>query len=178
MKSEAEIVKLQSHLLEASGDGAELHKAAKDGKIDELRNLLVSGTDPDIIDDNGTTALHFAAWMNHPDCVTLLFNHGADPEIPEGEGWTALHDAVRREYTDIVSLFLSRLNGTGPAEADYFKPGLTGDGKFLRMLELLKEESVRLDSIGICGKGLLEDAVDRGYTKSADFLRKAAGARD
>lgn len=178
MGREADVFGLQRGFSEGRGDGSGLRLAAKEGRLDDLRRLLLNGTEPDLVDDNGTTALHFAAWENHADCVSILLEHGAEPEIAEGEGWTALHDAVRREYTHIVSMFLGSLSGISRSEADLFKPGISGDERFLRMLELLKEEYVRLDSIGICGKGLLDDAVERGYEKSADFLRKEASLRD
>jgi len=177
IKNESRIVRLQIDFY-LDNDGTALHEAAAEGRIKELRKLLVSGADVDFIDEKGTTALHFAAWKNQYECVRLLLVHGADPEIAEGDGWTALHDAVRREYSDIVSLIVSSLNGSGKTEADYFKPGVTGDERFFRMLELLKDEYLRLDSIGICGKGLLDDAIERGYEKSADFLRTEVSARD
>lgn len=176
IKTESRVLKLQSGHF-AEDDGTALHLSAKEGRVDDLRNLLLSGADVDLVDDKGTTALHFAAWENHLDCTRLLLEHGADAEIAEGMGWTAIHDAVRREYTDIVSLIVSSLNRSGKTEGDYFQSDLEGDERFLCMLEILKTEYIRLDSIGICGKGLLDDAVERGYEKSADYLRKEA-ARD
>ncbi|MBI9106675.1 MAG: ADP-ribosylglycohydrolase family protein [Spirochaetales bacterium] len=173
IKNENKVLKLQAGYF-LDEDGSSLLSAAKDGRPDDLLNLLISGVDVDFIDDKGTTALHFAAWENQSDCVRLLLGHGADPEIAEGAGWTALHDAVRREYVDIVCLILSSLRGSGKTEADYKLSGTAGDERFLRMLGLLKDEYVRLDSIGICGKGLLDDATERGYEKSAEYLRGEA----
>jgi len=155
-----------------------LHKAAAEGRTDDLLQLLLSGYDPDAVDNNGTTALHFAAWENHPECVRILLDHGADPEIPEGDGWTALHDAVRKEYEDIICLFLERMSSTVLEDTCVRLSGLSGDEKFLEILKLLKIEYVRLDSIGICGKGLLEDSLERGYELSTAFLRGEAADFD
>ena len=165
--------------LSASGDcGADengkndLHRAAAEGRLDELKALLASGADPDAVDANGTTALHFAAWENRPECVRFLLSCGADAEIAEGRGWTALYDAVRKEYVDIACIFIEFMNDADLSEERGRLQELEGDARFLGLLKLMKNEYIALDSIGICGKGLLHDAKQRGYAESMEYLEE------
>ena len=44
-------------------------------------------------DDDGWTALHFAAWLGDADLVSDLIDAGADVSIQDDDGWTALRVA-------------------------------------------------------------------------------------
>lgn len=66
-------------------------------KVDEnkLRNLLEDvERDVDAIDENGRTALLFAAGLGSENCVRLLAKAGADLDKQDKEGFTALHIAA------------------------------------------------------------------------------------
>lgn len=149
-----------------------LHLACAAGHRDIVKALLLFGDDINRKDSNETTALHFAAWENHRGIVELLLDWGIFPEETEGKGWTALHDSVRKEYHDIPILILekTRLLSRGDALRKELEL-LRGEDRFLRLLEILSECQVALDSIGICGHGLLHDAKERGYVRAAKFLR-------
>ena len=96
----------------------DLIDAVKNGNIKRVRELLDSGADPNITDNNlGDTALISAcrgsAWRpggNQPriDIVELLLDHGADPNIRGYIGSTALIYASFRSRADIVRLLLRR----------------------------------------------------------------------
>jgi ankyrin repeat protein len=52
--------------------------AAGKGRIIELRQLLELGADVATKDENGVTALHFAAIGGHEEVVRLLIENGVD----------------------------------------------------------------------------------------------------
>lgn len=56
----------------------DLHAAAATGKLDELRQLIASGADPNARDRHGRTPLHVAAFRAHHDAMRLLIRNGAD----------------------------------------------------------------------------------------------------
>lgn len=57
----------------------QLTSAARDGKIEVIRRILVSNYDYlDRKNEFGNTALHLAATFGKEDCVKLLIDKGAD----------------------------------------------------------------------------------------------------
>ena len=56
-----------------------LQAAAAMGNVPALRCLLQLGADPNTTADDGTTALHQAAWHDQRDAAELLIAHGARP---------------------------------------------------------------------------------------------------
>ncbi|MEM7784460.1 MAG: ankyrin repeat domain-containing protein [Planctomycetota bacterium] len=56
-----------------------------------IRMLSKLGIDTNVVDQNGETAMHGAAYRNYPAIVTLLSDLGADPEVwnrKNRHGWT------------------------------------------------------------------------------------------
>jgi ankyrin repeat protein len=84
--------------------------AAEKGRAEELVQLLDSNAD--LIDARGgnfqkQTALHKAAWRNHPDCVRLLLERGANVRIRDfGDNAYALHFAADAADLDIVRMLV------------------------------------------------------------------------
>jgi len=66
-----------------------LHRAARDGNLDTIHNLLNSGTNANDITYNGRTALHYAAEYNNLRIINLLINSGIDTSVTELNGRTA-----------------------------------------------------------------------------------------
>lgn len=57
----------------------EIFEAAREGDLKSLEALLDGGTDVDAEDEQGWTALSWAAGQGHADLVRLLLERGADP---------------------------------------------------------------------------------------------------
>lgn len=62
----------------------------------EIVNLLIkNGSQVNLTDNKGRTALHYAAELGQDDTLDLLLAAGADPNVAEKEtGRTALHLAI------------------------------------------------------------------------------------
>ncbi|KAJ5199414.1 hypothetical protein N7491_000030 [Penicillium cf. griseofulvum] len=79
---------------------------AAHGRLDLVTALLEGGTDPNTVDEVGTSALHNAAKEGHWDIARLLLENNASPRIQDGNRATPLRFAVRAGHKEIVRLFL------------------------------------------------------------------------
>jgi ankyrin repeat protein len=82
--------------------------AAYMGKPQEVHALLSDGAAPSLVDKNGETALHIAAFNNHPEVIVALLGHPEmDRNVVNVRGKTALMMAQEMEYEEIVDAFTS-----------------------------------------------------------------------
>jgi uncharacterized protein len=61
--------------------------------VQAIAVALEFGNDPNVVDNNGETAIHGAAYKNVADAVRYLASHGANPDVwnqPNKHGWTPL----------------------------------------------------------------------------------------
>lgn len=79
-----------------------LLRSAEKGKLDEVRQLLDSGTDVNTKNGNGTTALMAAAIGGRSEVVGLLIQRGADVNAATSVGDTALSFASWKGHMEIV----------------------------------------------------------------------------
>ncbi|KAF4693651.1 hypothetical protein FOZ60_010325 [Perkinsus olseni] len=63
---------------EKSRRWTDLELAASTGNLSEVKTLIARGADPRAVNENGQTALHFAAVNGHPSVVELLVEKGAN----------------------------------------------------------------------------------------------------
>lgn len=68
--------------------------------------FLEYGADPNIVESNGNTALHFAAQEGRTFDIPILLEHGADVNQQNRIGNTALHQTARWNQTEAVSILL------------------------------------------------------------------------
>ncbi|XP_028313569.1 ankyrin repeat domain-containing protein 39 [Gouania willdenowi] len=82
--------------------------AAMDGSLERLRVLILKGTDPNLRDSAGYTALHYASRSGHLAICSFLLENGAcaSPQTPGGA--TPLHRAAYCGHLDVVKLLLKR----------------------------------------------------------------------
>ncbi|ETI22407.1 hypothetical protein G647_06482 [Cladophialophora carrionii CBS 160.54] len=64
-----------------------LFHAASEGRVECLRALLENGADPEALDEKGLTAMYYATWEGHLECMDLLWAR------------TSQHRAERRSST-------------------------------------------------------------------------------
>jgi len=79
-----------------------LMKAAKEGKTDILKALLDEGIDVNIKDNDGMTALMWAAYKCHLNAVELLLDNDADVNEKNNEGMTVFNLAEGGIYSEII----------------------------------------------------------------------------
>ena len=85
-----------------------LVKAAADGNVATVTRLLAAGSSPDSHNDDGLTALNWAAYAGHAAVVRLLLaKHAAVDSHANAEGWTPLMNAAAGGYNDVVTLLLT-----------------------------------------------------------------------
>ena len=77
---------------------SELRGAAGSGNTGEVERLLVEGTDPNVPDHNGRTALHHAAETAQARILNALLEAGGDPDVRDRDGSTPLHLAAAFPY--------------------------------------------------------------------------------
>lgn len=121
-----------------------LHKAAYNGDIELVREILKNKVNPDERDSFGGTALHAAMFQKNTEIITLLINYGFDVNAQGlSNGYTPLHDAVWANNLDAVKVLIThgaRTNIRG-------KDGLTPYEKSLK--ENRKEIAEYLRSRGL-----------------------------
>jgi ankyrin repeat protein len=82
-----------------------LHAAAccaKKNYLEASDLILQRGGDVAIEDDEGKTALHWAAMTGKPDLCQLLGSYGANISAVDQKGWTALHFAAAEGHHTTV----------------------------------------------------------------------------
>ena len=83
-----------------------LHRAAKAGDLDGLKTALEAGVDVDARDDQGWTALMYAANKGYTLLVQLLLQDRAEVDIRAPDGATALFIAVLHGHVELVELLM------------------------------------------------------------------------
>ncbi|KAK2837592.1 hypothetical protein Q5P01_014804 [Channa striata] len=80
--------------------------AAMDGDLERVRSLVQKGTDPNMRDSSGYTAMHYASRSGHLGVCKFLFENGAcaSPQTPGGA--TPLHRSAYCGHLDVVRLLL------------------------------------------------------------------------
>jgi ankyrin repeat protein len=91
-----------------------LHYAALNGAQHELIALLDAGASADAQDDNGWTALHFAAQDHRPAVVEILLQRGANPNLVNSHGNGPLWVALMRSKDDLRIVKLLLAAGANP----------------------------------------------------------------
>ncbi|XP_060807638.1 oxysterol-binding protein-related protein 1 [Amyelois transitella] len=80
--------------------------AAKEGKVDEIQELLSSPNPPNIncADAQGNTCLHCAAYRGHARLAVLLLQNGVDTTLKNNNGQFAIDLAKDNEMREVLSV--------------------------------------------------------------------------
>ncbi|XP_034452602.1 ankyrin repeat domain-containing protein 39 isoform X1 [Hippoglossus hippoglossus] len=80
--------------------------AAKDSDLERVKSLVQKGTDINVRDSSGYTALHYASRSGHLAVCKFLLDNGAcaSPQTPGGA--TPLHRSAYCGHLDVVRLLL------------------------------------------------------------------------
>ncbi|KAL4588220.1 hypothetical protein LXL04_001102 [Taraxacum kok-saghyz] len=86
--------------------GDVLHRAARKGDVDAMKNCLAEGAKVNGRDQNGWTPLHRTAFKGCVEGVKVLLNHGARVDMVDGSGYTPLHRAVEGGHAQVAMLLI------------------------------------------------------------------------
>ena len=85
----------------------DMWRAARDGRDDELKRLVVGGGDVENKSRDWTAPLMAAAANGHSACVDTILGSGARVDTTTSRGNTALHLAAINNRPDVVKLLLA-----------------------------------------------------------------------
>lgn len=134
---------------------ADLLKAADAGDIDALKAALALKANPNVSDEQDTTALRWATRRGHNDAVIALLEAGANLNQASNTGWTALMEAVLNSDEVSVKAFImlgADVNAKTFADASvlYFAhdivPLSSNREAAQRIIELLEEKGAILSA--------------------------------
>ncbi|MGC9317510.1 MAG: ankyrin repeat domain-containing protein, partial [Armatimonadota bacterium] len=86
---------------------ADVHQAASEGDLEQVRELLDEGADPNDIPEEQFGALHWAALRGHVEVATLLLDSGADINR-RAIGVTPLSLATESGHREMIELLVAR----------------------------------------------------------------------
>jgi ankyrin repeat protein len=153
-----------------------LHRAARDGRTDDVKHLLKSGADVDCRSFNGMTPLHYAVCYCRKETAEFLISSGADVNAKDNRGSTPLHwvgAGGREDAKEVVSLLLSRGAGINDRNNEGRTPlhraALTGDPN---LVGFLIANGADVDAKDIYGFNVLDKPRWRGLKEVAEVLIK------
>ena len=79
-----------------------IHAAARQGKIEAIKQHLTDGVGVNAKSEMGRTTLHSAAREGHTEVIELLIAKGADVNVKDKDGTTPLDMADDKETADLL----------------------------------------------------------------------------
>ena len=167
------IVRLATVMLIALGWSSlafcgEIHDAAKNGDLGRVKALVKES--PDLVfsrDDDGWTALHYAALNGKKDVVELLLANKADVNAKAGNGATPLDIAAGHGHKGVTEL-LRRHGGQEYFSSELHEAAQNGDLE--KVKALLKDNPDLVFSKDSAGATPLHLAAINGRTDGAKLL--------
>ncbi len=158
---------------------SEIAQAARESDADKLRGLIAAGGDVNAADPSGLTALNWAVYNGHIECVRhLLAAPGIDVNKADSQGFTPLFWAIYKNNPECVQLLLDA-PGTNVNQQDkngctpLFWAARTGftDG----MQRLLNAPGIDVNKAGLENKTPLYEAALNGQAGCVQLLLAAPG---
>ncbi|KAL4232517.1 Ankyrin repeat domain-containing protein 6 [Mactra antiquata] len=145
------------------------HSASK-GDIEDVSECLQAGAkfDPD---QDGRTALHYAALNGYVDVARFLIEKGCDINLQDASGYTALHRAVSQGHVDVISVLLERscdIN-TQDEHGNSAIHEAAWNG-YSKTLELLVKYNVHVSVVNKAGFTALHLSAQNGHNESTRVL--------
>uniref|UniRef100_A0A8C4HDP0 Protein phosphatase 1, regulatory subunit 16A n=1 Tax=Dicentrarchus labrax TaxID=13489 RepID=A0A8C4HDP0_DICLA len=133
-------------------DTITLLDAAARNDLEEVRELLNSGISPDLVNEDGLTALHQCCIDDFVEIVQCLLDAGACVNACDSELWTPLHAAATCGHTGLVQLLIQAGADLLAVNADGNMPyDLCEDEATLELLEMvMAEQGITQDRIDEC----------------------------
>ena len=91
-----------------------LFHAASEGRVECLRTLLANGVDVDGLDEKGLSAMYYATWEGHLECMEQLWQQSRRSKITSSTSREGLLRGQGRQVPDLMDTELSE----SPQEGD------------------------------------------------------------
>ena len=101
------LITIAAVVLVGCGPSVDIHKAAKEGNIEAVKQHIAAGTDVNAKDEFEWTPLHCAAYKGNSEIVELLIANGADVDAKDEYGRTPLHRAARYGFKEVAELLIT-----------------------------------------------------------------------
>ncbi|CAI2359509.1 unnamed protein product [Moneuplotes crassus] len=107
---------------------APIHRAVLSklkSKVSALRTILDQDANVDLVDNNGWTALHHAAYNGEYESAVELISNGANVNCYSNSMKTPLHFAALNDHADVVNLLVTKgakIEGISNKEIQKFAP--------------------------------------------------------
>ena len=181
----------------------DLHKAAREGDADRVRELLDAGADVNVRNSSnavkllrgGTplqwTSLHYAAYYGHLEIAEILISRGADLDADDPYYSTPLYLAAEQGYPEVVEFLISKgakvnvkssRSGYTPLHraawgpvARRFGQGAEEQPQYKKIVAFLIAKGAEINARDNDGKTALDQAIEGGTKETVDLLRKHGG---
>lgn len=150
-----------------------IHEASLNGQSDEVMKRLSEGVNIDSRDEDGRTALMYAAFNGYTELMEKLIQRGASVNLYDNFGRTALMFASSGPFPSAVKLLLTNQADPNIADKDEHFTALMyaaaeGQTDIARLLITFKADPVLKD---IDGDNALTFAKNNGHTDVVDLLQ-------
>ena len=85
-----------------------LHLFSSDGATSHVEFLLSINANPNVLDSDGETPLHYAAERGQKEIVRLLLDNGAKLNVQANDGDTPLHRALIERQNEIAKVLVNK----------------------------------------------------------------------
>ena len=122
--------------LQADGRFTPLMRAAKEGRLEIVEELLLLGADLSVTNTDGCNALWLACYNGNHAIIETLINAGIDLDRQNGNGASALMYVASNSKPDLVKLLLAKgANPTLKNFDDFTALDLAASVECLRLLQ-------------------------------------------
>lgn len=147
--------------------------AAHDGDLEGMKALMKQGVSCDAVDQEGHTALMYAAFNGHSEIVLYLLDAGADINRVDFMGRTALLYASTGPFPETVGILLDR--GADPNKVDtdeHFSPLMHAAAEgHLEVVMVLLEHGADRSLRDVDGDDAASFAAQGGHNRVVEFLK-------
>jgi cytohesin len=151
----------------------ELHSAAKDGRVEMVRQLIDEGAKLEARNSRGETPLIIAAENGRKDVVELLLATGANIHARRKWGSQPLHVAIRKGHTKIAELLIAKgadINSKGDHDRTPLHNAYWGKPRNKRIIDLLLAKGANLNARDREGSAPLHYAASSANRESFELL--------
>jgi ankyrin repeat protein len=147
-------------------------QAAHDGDLEKVKTLQKQGVAYDVVDQDGHTALMFAAFNGHSEIVIFLLDAGAEINLRDYLDRTALLYASTGPFPETVKILLDRGADPNVVDSDeHFSPLMHAAAEgHLDVVKVLIANGADKSLKDVDGDDASSFATQGGHMKVAEYL--------